>query len=258
MVQQQSRYSVGDYTYDLYDFDVSRRCFYLSDFIKKIKKPSLKIEAENAKVAFIKRKYDINVNNFEQLTEAYNAEKALLRETFVEYSEALKKGSTYDTYQDAFVSHEAYALGNTLRGIISTQGAAAAMNYISGYLSDNPTAEGVTTLREAVYTLNNADKQTLYTAQEMLKVDNAKLEKPRVSFAQIIMGRAFAKKFGLKSGVSVGDVLNDPKYFETQLKSYFQKPSGQGFNKLYDVALYNSNGDIIYVTVGNNDVTTNR
>jgi ABC-type histidine transport system ATPase subunit len=78
------------------------------------------------------------------------------------------------------------------------------------------------------------------------------LTEPKVSFAQIMLGRMFASKFGLKSGDDVSDVLRQGEnFFRRRLMAEMRIPTAANFRMLYDIQMHTNNGDNFFVTIGN-------
>ena len=255
LIQSVTRYNVGNYQYNLWDFDQARVSFYLQEFINKIKKPNNVILGQTWKEDFIKRYYsNISIKDIGALRAAYTDANKKARQAYLEYSEAIKAGKSYNTVHEAFISQEGrkylrdlWALENEDRFnyIYSIINIPAGLEAIQHYLKiENP--EIVNEIYNRFPTL--AEQDITYS-----------LDKPNVNFAQIMLGRMFATKFGLKSGDDVSDILRQGvKFFSRRLMSEMRTPAAANFGNLYDIQLHTLNNDNFFVLIGNTQENQNR
>ena len=255
LLQSITRYNVGNYQYNLWDFDQARTSFYLQEFINKVKKPKNIILGQTWKEDFVKRYYpNINLNDANALKTAYADAVRRARLAYLEYSEAIKKGESYNTIHEAFVSQEARKYLRDLWALDDQD----RLNYIYSIIN---IPAGLEAIQHYLKEENPEIVNQIYQAFPSLSEQNIiySLEKPDVSFAQIMLGRMFATKFGLKSGDDVSDVLRQgSNFFHRRLMSEMRVPKAANFGSLYDIQLHTSNNDNFFVVIGNTLENQNR
>ena len=255
-----TRVRVNDDYYNLWDFDSERACFYINELIKANKDKSegkpVNILGYQEKIDFIKMLHpDVNVNSNTSLKQLLKIEKANARQIFVEYSEALKEGNIFKTSQFAFDSQETR---NTLRRLLA---ASNVLEEIKEILNNRPSVDQLYAIAKYARLQDEETQALIYSIDPNLKTIDTyyELGQPEVSFAQVIMGRIHGSKFNLPSGTNVAEILSQGEnYFIKSINNLISHPKSRTTRQLYDIALHSSNGDSLYVLVGNNELNNAR